>query len=816
MPFGTNIARRFEALSATNEAILYAKSSDALYQQVCDAAFSSGDFLATAILLLESGSSALRLTAGAGGLTERLRYIEVSVVESGMHGGGICGDAFRNQSPCLSSDFLKDPRSLAWRDAAREAGIGSAAAFPLLRNGQSVGVLVVYLRDVGRLDADIVSLLVRMSANISFALDNFDRAAENAKMEAHKERLMRMFEALCATNEAIMRATTRSALFELVCEAAVLGGRFTSTTIALAEPGEEFLRIVVAKGQNGDRVKSTRFAKSAALPEGRGLTGTCFRTREPCIINDFLTDERTAHWHALARGGGTRSGASFPLLKTGDECRGVLLFLASEENIFANELVELLGRLAENISFALDNFDQADEKKTADKRIEFLATHDCLTKLPNRDAFGQLLHFSIEAARRYDRRVAVLFIDLDRFKIINDSLGHEAGDCLLIEIAARLRGCLRAGDVVARLGGDEFVVLVEDSAEKDEVSVIADKILTALGQPLQLRGHECNVSASIGIAVFPSDGRDAQTLTKNADSAMYQAKADGKNGFCFYTKQVTVESIDRLKLETSLRHALARDQFTLHYQPKVDLATLQISGVEALLRWSHPDLGMLPPMQFIPLAEETGLIVPIGRWVLKAACMQNMAWQRQGLPSVSMAVNLSPRQFADENLLRDIDDSLAISGMPATLLELEITESMLMRNIPRATKLLDAITRRGVRLAIDDFGTGYSSMSLMKQFPINTIKIDRSFVRDLAKDPEDQAIAQAIITMGQALGMTVVAEGVEDAAQETFLRNHACDEMQGFLFSKPVPPELMPRLLRLTATVRSPNQDGRLLLAATG
>src|ERR1700677_2576990 len=212
MPFGTNIARRFEALSATNEAILYAKSSDALYQQVCDAAFSSGDFLATAILLLESGSSALRLTAGAGGLTERLRYIEVSVVESGMHGGGICGDAFRNQSPCLSSDFLKDPRSLAWRDAAREAGIGSAAAFPLLRNGQSVGVLVVYLRDVGRLDADIVSLLVRMSANISFALDTFDRAAENAKMEAHKERLMRMFEALCATNEAIMRATTRSAL----------------------------------------------------------------------------------------------------------------------------------------------------------------------------------------------------------------------------------------------------------------------------------------------------------------------------------------------------------------------------------------------------------------------------------------------------------------------------------------------------------------------------------------------------------------------------------------------------------------------------
>ena len=287
--------------------------------------------------------------------------------------------------------------------------------------------------------------------------------------------------------------------------------------------------------------------------------------------------------------------------------------------------------------------------------------------------------------------------------------------------------------------------------------------------------------------MYPSDGTDMQTLTKNADMAMYLAKEDGKNGFRFFTKEIKTQSIERLTLESALRRALERDQFSLHYQPKIDMASGQITGVEALLRWNHPELGSVSPAQFIPLAEETGLIVPIGRWVLKEACAQNMAWQRRGLRPVTMAVNLSPRQFADAHLLHDVDEALLASGMSPVLLQLEVTESMVMRNVSRAIKVLDAIQSRGIRLAIDDFGTGYSSMSLMKQFPIDTIKIDRSFVRDLPVDSEDQAIAQAIISMGKALGMTVIAEGVETLEQEAFLRSHACDEMQGFLFSKPLP-----------------------------
>jgi diguanylate cyclase (GGDEF)-like protein len=492
------------------------------------------------------------------------------------------------------------------------------------------------------------------------------------------------------------------------------------------------------------------------------------------------------------------------LLNKSGESVGVLLFLAGEEHVFTNDLVELLAKLAENVSFALDNFDRADEKTTADARIEYLASHDSLTGLPNREMYNELLHFAIESAGRHDRQFAVLFIDLDRFKIINDSLGHEAGDSLLVEIANRLRQNLRSSDIVARLGGDEFVVILEQIGERDDVETLARKLLLAISESIQLSGHECHTTASIGIAMFPADGSDVHTLTKNADMAMYLAKEDGKNDFRFFTREVKMQSIERLTLETALRHALERSEFSLHYQPKVDLVTRQITGVEALLRWTHPERGMLPPSQFIPLAEETGLIVPIGRWVLREACAQNMAWQRRGLRPVSMAVNLSPRQFVDESLLQDIDEALAASGMSPVLLQLEVTESMVMRNVPRAIKVLDAVQSRGIRLAIDDFGTGYSSMSLMKQFPIDTIKIDRSFVRDLPDDSEDRAIAQAIISMGKALGMTIVAEGVETAEQEAFLRNNACDEMQGYLFSKPVPAAELAKLLQPTALIASP------------
>jgi diguanylate cyclase (GGDEF)-like protein/PAS domain S-box-containing protein len=435
-------------------------------------------------------------------------------------------------------------------------------------------------------------------------------------------------------------------------------------------------------------------------------------------------------------------------------------------------------------------------RKRAEERIQYLATHDGLTGLPNRAMFGQLLNLAVETSRRYDRKFAVLFIDLDRFKVINDTLGHEAGDVLLREMAARLRECLRASDVVARLGGDEFVVLVQEVADVGQVSAVARNILSAVMKPVVILGQECRVTASVGICMHPEEGQDEQSVMKNADMAMYLAKEEGKNNYQFYSGRMKNHSIERLALETNLRRALELMEFVLAYQAKVNFRTGEITGVEALLRWHSPQLGTVSPGQFIPLAEETGLIVPIGKWVMRTACEQNVAWQKAGLPPVKMCVNLSMRQLNDESLAREIDTVLRETAMDPSLLELEITESMIMHNADRAVKILSTIKALGVRLAIDDFGTGYSSLAHLKRFPIDTLKVDRSFIREIPSDAEDRAIAEAIIAMGKTLSLTVVAEGVETPEQQAFLSERACDEMQGYYFSTPVPAEEFATLLR--------------------
>ncbi|MGA9110363.1 MAG: PAS domain S-box protein [Smithella sp.] len=436
------------------------------------------------------------------------------------------------------------------------------------------------------------------------------------------------------------------------------------------------------------------------------------------------------------------------------------------------------------------------ERKRMEQELSHMATHDALTGLPNRLMFSQLLNHAILSSQRNKKQLAVLFVDLDRFKIINDSLGHEAGDQLLQEIARRFRQSLRSVDVVARLGGDEFIIFIEDFNELNQVAILAQKILTAAIKPIVLMGEECRVTASIGISIYPENGEDEQTLIKNADVAMYFAKEEGKNNYQFYSKNIHSTANERLSIETNLRLALERKEFSLKYQARLDFETGAITGVEALLRWDNPYLGSVTPTQFIPVAEETGLIVPIGRWVMKTACAQNVAWQNQGLPPVCMSVNLSLRQLMDDNLLEDIRVILKESGMSPNLLELEITESMVMNNPTRLIAVLTKIKELGLRLAIDDFGTGYSSLAQIKHFPIDTLKVDRSFIRNLTQDSEDKAITEAIITMGKTLSLTVVAEGVETKEQEDFLREHICDEMQGFYFSKPIEPDHFADLLR--------------------
>jgi predicted signal transduction protein with EAL and GGDEF domain len=355
---------------------------------------------------------------------------------------------------------------------------------------------------------------------------------------------------------------------------------------------------------------------------------------------------------------------------------------------------------------------------------------------------------------------------------------------------------LRNVDVVGRLGGDEFIILVEDFNDLKQLEILAHKILATVIKPMVLMDEECRVTASIGISVYPKDGQDEQSLMKNADIAMYFAKEEGKNNHQFYSENIKTMSNERLTIETNLRHAMERNEFSLDYQAKLDLKTRAITGVEALLRWNNPYLGSVTPTQFIPIAEETGMIVPIGRWVIKTACAQNVAWQKQGLPPVCMAVNLSLRQLMNDNLLGDIKAILNETRMSPELLELEITESMVMHNPERLVPILKKIKEIGVRLAIDDFGTGYSSLAQIKNFPINTLKVDRSFMRNLPMDTDNKAITEAVIIMGKSLKLTVVAEGVETIEQEKFLQEQICDEMQGFYFSKPIGPDRFADLLR--------------------
>jgi diguanylate cyclase (GGDEF)-like protein len=434
-------------------------------------------------------------------------------------------------------------------------------------------------------------------------------------------------------------------------------------------------------------------------------------------------------------------------------------------------------------------------RRQTEEKLKIVATHDPLTALPNRTLLHERLSQALARAQRHGRPFAVLLVDLDRFKHVNDALGHGVGDTLLQVAARRIYDCLRETDTMARQGGDEFVVLMDELSDREPITRISKRILDAIVEPFVLDGQEIHVAASIGISVYPDDGR---TLLRNADIALYRAKGKGGNNYQFYSAQIDNYSRERLALESGLRRALERDELRLHYQPKVSLAAGHICGMEALLRWQHPQMGLVSPDRFIPIAEESGLIRPIGAWVLKTACMQNRAWRRQGMQRFPIAVNLSPRQFGEESLLHDIKSALADSGLEGSDLELEITESMVMNDPEQAVNTLRRLKELGIRVAIDDFGTGYSSLAYLKRFPIDSVKVDRSFVDDIPQDVDSMAIAQAIIAMAHSLRLKVVAEGVESEVQVSFLRAQGCDEIQGHYFSAARSASEIPGIMRKT------------------
>ncbi len=450
------------------------------------------------------------------------------------------------------------------------------------------------------------------------------------------------------------------------------------------------------------------------------------------------------------------------------------------------------------------------ERKRAEEHLNHLANHDALTGLPNRMLFLDRLSQAMTRLPWNDRLLAVFFLDLDRFKMINDTLGHDVGDLLLKGVAERLGNCVRDGDTIARLGGDEFVIMLGDVGKKSDVAQVAKKIIEGLSTPFNLAGEEFVATSSVGISLYPHDGKDPHALLKNADTAMYRAKEDGRNNFKFYSSDMNEKAVESLQMEASIRRGLERNEFILYYQPQVSLQSGEIIGVEALIRWMHPEEGLIAPFKFLPIAEETGLIVPMGEQVLYQACRQAVLWHQAGW-SLKVSVNIAARQFKHVNLPKLVSKVLTETGLPAELLDLELTEGILMDQVDQAVETLESLKLIGVFLSLDDFGTGYSSLSYLKKFALDALKIDRSFVMDIPNDNDDMAITRAVVEMGRSLGLDVIAEGVENEEQLCFLKSIGCQSMQGFYFSKPVPADEIERMLEDSKAIDMSSEQFKLI-----
>ncbi|MFZ1640283.1 MAG: EAL domain-containing protein [Candidatus Contendobacter sp.] len=602
-------------------------------------------------------------------------------------------------------------------------------------------------------------------------------------------RLSHCYAALSRTSAAIMRCSDVQELFRQICRIVVELDQVLVVTIGFVDPTTGWFQPAAHAGTVSDysrHLASTCISSDPSLPEGWGPTGMAFRHGVPSVFNDFLENPNTQVWRQVAEELGIRAGAAFPLWRD-NQVVGCLSAYAAERDFFDTDLTELLTRLAGEVSFALDLFERESQRKTAEDRIRHLATHDALTGLPNRTLLLDRLAQAIHSAQRKQHCVGVLFLDLDHFKTINDSQGHGVGDQLLQAVTQRLRNGIRQEDTLARQGGDEFILVLSNLPEPAAASRVAEHLLQALRAPFMLNNQVLHVGASIGISIYPVDATDPSTLIRFADSAMYQAKDAGRAGYIFFTNEFNVRVSELFDLGNELRRALERDEFVLHYQPQIDLATGRPVGVESLIRWQHPQRGLIPPVRFIPVAEETGLIGPIGEWTLRTACAQNRLWQDAGLPPLPIAVNLSAKQWLQPHLETQVVDALESADLEPRFLELEITESLLMRDTDKMMGIMHRLQARGIQFAVDDFGTGYSSLSYLKRFPVNRLKIDRSFVRDIPGDPDDTAIATAIIQMGKSLRLNVVAEGVETPEQLRFLIEQGCDVAQGYHISKPLP-----------------------------
>jgi diguanylate cyclase (GGDEF)-like protein len=721
----------YAALSQTSQLISRVSDRSQLFDELCRICVRTSGLTLAAVGLVRRHPSDIDFVAAHGEQPDHLQFLKTSSPNGVAVGTDVLHAPLRTRQSRVRNGG----------DESRGA-FASEASFPLICQNEVIGVLCVFSRESQYFRKDIVELLEQLAMEASFALDSLHREADRRRQAAVMSDQNRILSLIASGAELKVVLTTLAQFVE-----SQSGGLYCS---------------LAAQDSGGTGVCVGR---SPSMPAGFGGDGL------PPLGADPLQPLSTR-----------------PIFGSKDQLLGTLSLYRRRDGEPPEFDAQLVGICANLAGIAIESCQAAE-------RIRHLAHHDDLTGLPNRLLFNYQLQRSLARAQRASGTVSVLFLDLDRFKIINDTLGHDAGDMVLRQIANHLRACVRGSDTLARVGGDEFTLLVEHPAEPHDLDAIAEKLLTAMSNPLKVNGNVYQLSGSIGIATYPTDGADGASLMKNADIAMYRAKSSGRNTHQFYSTEINDHSVERLALENELRQAVVRREFEVHYQPKVDIASGCVAGAEALVRWRHPQRGLLLAGDFIGVAEDVGLIASIGSLVLETVCADILRWRAGGLPAMRVAMNLSAQQFADSRLIDNLNQILRQTGCDPRLLEFEITESVVMTNPGKALELLQHIKDHGITLAIDDFGTGHSSLAYLKRFPVDSVKIDHTFVRDIAMDPNDVAIIKAIIALGHSLDLKVVAEGVESATQLELLRRLHCDEYQGFLFSRAVPAAEFERLL---------------------
>lgn len=719
------------ALSQCNQAIVQSTDKQTLYAQICQMIVHFGHANMAWIGEIEPDSKQLMVASAFGSGTHYLDEIQISADPATPNGRGPCGLSLSSDQPYWVPDFQTNPLSARWHDKAKQYAWKAAAFLPLHTEGRVIGCLSLYAADSKAFDPEIQHLIEGMVANIDFALDRFEVQSQRQLFQSHlqvsEQRAQLVLEHAL---DAIINIDMQGLIVEWNQAAAEMFGYARAEVLGLSL-GEVIVPPAYRNAHQHGMQRLQQTGQSRLL--GKLMEMTALR----------------------------RDGREFPIELT------IVEIARDDEHCYSAFIRDITHR------------------REAEERIRYLANYDALTGLPNRNLLNERVIVEIEKAWARDGQFALMFLDLDHFKDVNDSLGHRYGDNLLIALTKRFQGLVRPEDTVCRLGGDEFVFLLAE-ADHAVAKELVERLLKAVEQPFVIDQYELNVTASVGVAIYPDDGLDMESLQRNADVAMYRTKKESRNSYRFFSTHMQVQTARNLQLVNALRHAIALNQLAVYYQPQVALDSGRLIGVEALLRWQHPQLGFISPAEFIPLAESSGLIISIGNWVLEQACQQIQAWKIAGIQGLSVSVNLSSIQFRDSKLPTLVKGMLERYQVTPQCLELELTEGVALENPEGAIAMMDALYALGVRLSIDDFGTGYSSLNYLKKFKVYKLKIDQTFVREVTSNDEDQAIVIAIIQLARSLGMKTIAEGVETPAQKAFLQAQGCDEMQGYLLSKPM------------------------------